>query len=201
MACPLKMLPHYGPGFGKRQPQLWNALSKSRSLFEVQRTPQRRPQLAKAFPFTLKVLLRNGAEFLLIQTAEDQRAILDYSSKLHGIRLPLLTSPPDDLRPGVLFEYVILDLTRREGQLNQCGRDPDGQPPLSDRHLLLDAQWKRPTEIWPEGSFRMSGSNLPSTGIYQRLVTDCSVVAAMALCWEHHLRFQSRVRPHLRQTS
>lgn len=65
------------------------------------------------------------------------------------------------------------------------------QPPLCNDQVSHGATWKSAKDVWPSTAFDFS---IPARQIQQRVVSDCSVCAAIAVCIEHHRRFESRVR-------
>ncbi|KAG8982531.1 hypothetical protein FRB90_006723, partial [Tulasnella sp. 427] len=68
--------------------------------------------------------------------------------------------------------------------------DSDGLLTLSKPQYELLDKWWRPCED-QEGQV-MTTPNLATEDIYQHIVTNCSVIAGLAVCWEHNLRFGSQ---------
>ena len=79
-------------------------------------------------------------------------------------------------------------LRSRTRQLIQYSRTSVRQPPLSAEQRLHGAIWSKP--VFPEQS---NADDLLPEDIVQHIVSDCSVCASIAVCIDHHRRFQSQV--------
>ncbi|KAG8903495.1 cysteine protease [Tulasnella sp. 403] len=107
---------------------------------------------------------------------EEQLAVLDRSSKINGLRFPLWSEPrAEDFTSVNLFI------------------DPDGPIPLSEAQSDKLVSWVRAPEILSTTPLSMSSPHLAVEDIVQSVVTDCSVVAALAVCWNHHMTFGSKL--------
>jgi len=67
--------------------------------------------------------------------------------------------------------------------------DPHGQPSLGS--VAPSSVWKRPSDVIPTSS--LASLPLLPHDIIQNIVNDCSVCASIAVCIQHHLRFNSNV--------
>jgi hypothetical protein len=76
-------------------------------------------------------------------------------------------------------------------QLRRGHRDAQSQPALSPGQIARSSGWRRPEEILSEVVLVKQ----PVTGrdIVQDVITDCSLVAGLIVCAEHHAKFGSRV--------
>ncbi|KIO33307.1 hypothetical protein M407DRAFT_234488 [Tulasnella calospora MUT 4182] len=103
---------------------------------------------------------------------EDQLAVLDRSTRVNGHKFDPWEARHESIGPIA----------------NPPFKDPDGALTLSQSQAELFASWWRACESKDESSI-MTTPNLATEDIYQHIVTNCSVIAGLAVCWEHNLRF------------
>ncbi|KAG9046581.1 cysteine protease [Tulasnella sp. UAMH 9824] len=107
---------------------------------------------------------------------EDQLAVLDRSTRVNGHKFSPWETRHESIGPTT----------------NPPFKDPDGMLTLSQSQAELFAAWWRACENTDESSI-MTTPNLATEDIYQHIVTNCSVIAGLVVCWEHNLRFGSNV--------
>ncbi|KAG8850583.1 cysteine protease [Tulasnella sp. 330] len=109
-------------------------------------------------------------------STEEQYAIIDQSSRINKLKVVPWKSPPAD------SEFVTSDPFL----------DIDGLPSLSIAQTNQLLHWIRPSSAAGD-SFIMWTGDMPPEDIVQDVITNCSVIAALAVCWQHHQRFNSKL--------
>ncbi len=70
-------------------------------------------------------------------------------------------------------------------------RDSEGDPPMSAEQCRHVRDWKRPGEISDHPV--IFSDDFRADQLHQSIVTDCSLVASLAACLDHHSKFRSKV--------
>ncbi|KAG8956502.1 cysteine protease [Tulasnella sp. 419] len=106
---------------------------------------------------------------------EEQFAVIDGSSRINNTKFLLWTEPDEaTFQAPLIFSDA-------------------GQPSLAQTQEAKSAQWKHPQEVLGTGGFCMTSPNLLVEDIIQGVVTDCSLVAGLQVCWDHHQKFGSKL--------
>ncbi|KAG9038776.1 cysteine protease [Tulasnella sp. JGI-2019a] len=108
---------------------------------------------------------------------EEQYAVIDQSSRINKFKVTPWKSP----------------LSNSEFTSPHLFVDPAGLLSLSPTQTNQLLKWIRPSSMGAGSGFIMLMEQMSPEDIVQDAVTNCSVIAALAVCWQHHQRFNSKL--------
>ncbi|KAF8332601.1 uncharacterized protein EI90DRAFT_3053705 [Cantharellus anzutake] len=103
---------------------------------------------------------------------ESQNLVLDISSQINGRRVRAWT---DWVAPASHEAFL----------------DPEGLPPLSAEQSRHVNAWRRPCDLTEHPV--IYSDDLRADQLHQSVITDCSLVAGLAVCLNHHSKFRSKL--------
>lgn len=128
-----------------------------------------------------------------------QAEVLDRSTRIARTKYSVWSDMSlDELNLATAYRYISVDIAgtapdlRRAFQLTSPpASDPDGHFETSDEQKSSMVAFKRLSELHSEP--KILSSECHARGISQNCITDCSVIAALIACFNHHETFNSHV--------